>query len=643
VTIGLRCPDRPTLEKMLLGRLTGAEAEHWEEHLSGCAPCAEALDGLEKEAPVSGLLRPANLRGSDPGDPVVEELIGRLKRLLPAVVPPGPHAPGELARLAQYRLLEKIGEGGMGVVYRAEDTRLHRLVALKVLHPRLLADEDQRRRFLQEARAAAAVEHERIVPIYEVNEDQGVPFFIMQLLQGEALETRLRRHPGPHPAAEIVRLGRQIAEGLEAAHARGLVHRDIKPANVWLEAPAGEAEAPATGGRVRLLDFGLARVARGDTRLTASGLIVGTPGFLSPEQAAGRPVDQRSDLFSLGVVLYLLATGRLPFNGPDLMAQLTALAVEPPRSPFEHNPDLPEALAHLIVRLLSKKPGARPRSAREVIDVLDVIEKGLHGAAPDAPCRRATNGALTEVLDTPGAARYPERAARRGRPGRWLVLAGGAAAVVLALVLVAVLGRAPGRDGPADAGEAGKTSGPARPASRAERFADEVDPDSDEPPPGWTILFRSDDPGIWNTVSLDRKNFAVPVRRAHRAIRHVRLKRMDTGDYLILPISREQLDRDPRPMPETGHAWSGTVRLAYNARTLGIAQGPRHRWPNHRGVLAVAGEGWDAFSGSGFCNKCQFNDGQHYCWQTREIPKTAFEIAVSADPLSAEEQRRLLK
>jgi serine/threonine protein kinase len=609
----------------LLGQLTGAEAERWEEHLSGCSRCADTLGGMEQEAAITGFLRVGST-GSDPGDGAVEELIGRLKKLLPLSFPgeaiagesrpctPFPAVPGQLA---QYRLLEKLGEGGMGAVFRAEDTRLGRLVALKVMHPRLVADEAHRLRFLQEARAAAAVEHPRVVTIYDVNEDGGVPFLAMQLLQGQTLETRLRQQPPPYPAAEIVRLAKEIAEGLEGAHARGLVHRDIKPSNVWLE---GEPGALATGARVKLLDFGLARVTRTSTRLTQSGVIVGTPGFLAPEQAAGQLVDERSDLFSLGVVLYLLATGRLPFEGRDLMALLTALAVEQPRSVFEHNPALPEALGHLIMRLLSKEPRARPPSARAVIDVLAEIEMTL----ADRSARAATEPP-TEVLARPSG----HKAARLWR---WALA--GAAVMVLALVLVAVLG---GRGG-----EGRKDAEPA-PATETERFADEPAADTGVPPKGWTILFRSDDPSIWNKASPDRNNFAAPVRRAHRAIRYLRLKRMDTGDYLVLPIRRDQLDRAPQPMPDTGHAWNGTALLSYNARNLGIAQAPRHRWPNHRGVLSVTSQGWDAFSGSGFCGKCQFNDGQHYCWQTKEIPKTVFEIAVSAGPLSAEEQPHLLK
>jgi serine/threonine protein kinase len=180
----------------------------------------------------------------------------------------------------------------------------------------------------------------------------------------------------------LLELGLQIAEGLHAAHRVGFIHRDVKPSNIWLETSgewrvASGEERPADSRpaiRVRILDFGLARVVRAGPRLTQSGMIVGTPGFLSPEQAAGRPVDARSDLFSLGVVLYVLATGTMPFTGDDVIALLTALAVEHPRPIFDLNPDLPEPIAHLIIRLLSKQPEKRPASAAEVIDILRVLQ-----------------------------------------------------------------------------------------------------------------------------------------------------------------------------------------------------------------------------------------------------------------------------
>ncbi len=261
-----------------------------------------------------------------------------------------PRGPGEIGRFGGYIIKEVIGAGGMGVVFRAEDPQLLREVALKAMLPALAANETARERFLREARAAAAIQHDRVVAIYTVGEDNGVPFLAMPFLRGESLEQRLRR--GALPVSEVARIGAEIAEGLEAIHERGLIHRDIKPANVWLEGAAG---------RVKVLDFGLARAA-GASTLTRDGL-VGSPAFMSPEQARRETVDARSDLFALGVVLYSMAAGALPFDGDDALAVLLAItAAEPPPLPETVTP----GLSRLVLRLLAKRPADRPASAGEV-------------------------------------------------------------------------------------------------------------------------------------------------------------------------------------------------------------------------------------------------------------------------------------
>ncbi|MGL4551606.1 MAG: serine/threonine-protein kinase [Gemmataceae bacterium] len=266
-----------------------------------------------------------------------------------------PQRPDEIGRLAGYRVLGVIGSGGMGVVFRAEDPRLEREVALKAMLPALAAHATARQRFLREARAAAALQHDRIVTIYEVGEDRGVPFLAMPFLRGETLEARIGRD-APVADGEIRRIGRELAEGLAAVHDRGLVHRDIKPGNVWLE---GEA------GRVKVLDFGLAR-ARGDSQLTQDGSIVGSPAFMAPEQAKRQPTDARADLFSFGVVLYLMASGRLPFEGDDALSTLFAVTTADPAALPGVAPDL----AALIVRLLAKDPADRPQTARVAMAAL---------------------------------------------------------------------------------------------------------------------------------------------------------------------------------------------------------------------------------------------------------------------------------
>jgi CHASE2 domain-containing sensor protein len=276
-----------------------------------------------------------------------------------------PQAPGEIGRLGGYRVLGVLGSGGMGLVFRAEDVALQRLVALKVMKPEVAVSEQSRQRFLREGRATASIEHEHVVVVYQVGEDNGVPFLAMQFLRGESLAERLQREK-LLSMSEVLRIGREIALGLEAAHSRGLVHRDVKPSNLWLE---GERS------RVKILDFGLARPERETKPLTRSGELLGTPGYMAPEQARCQAVDGRSDLFSLGCVLYQAATGAQPFTGPDVLAILTALSVDEPVHPRQLNPLLAPALADLIMQLLAKNPATRPTSAGKVAEDLVTIEK----------------------------------------------------------------------------------------------------------------------------------------------------------------------------------------------------------------------------------------------------------------------------
>jgi serine/threonine protein kinase len=315
--------------------------------------------------------------------------------------------------LAHYRIVKLLGQGGMGLVYQAEDTRLNRPVALKVMHTALTAQPAARERSLREARAVAAVRNDHVVTIYEVGEADGAPFLAMELLRGRTLEESL--HSGPAPqVGEVVRLGREIATGLAVAHECGLVHRDIKPANIWLEEP---------GGKVRILDFGLARPVDAAAGLTRTGDVLGTPSYMAPEQARGKPVDARCDLFSLGVVLYQLVTGQLPFQGDSLTAVLMAVASETPRPIAELNPAIPPALADLVMRLLAKDPAERPASAREVAAELRAIE--AHGASVwDRPAPPA-----------PGPVAAPGRDG--SRPAGWRGrFAGGGVALLVSVVIV---------------------------------------------------------------------------------------------------------------------------------------------------------------------------------------------------------------
>src|SRR5262245_58250621 len=205
----------------------------------------------------------------------------------------------ELGRLADFRVLQLVGQGGMGIVFRAEDTRLGRVVALKIMQPQLASDTKVRQRFMREARAMAALKSDHVVTVYEVGVANDLPFLAMEFLEGEALDS-LQKKVGRLPLLQVVRIGKEAAHGLAAVQARRLVHRDIKPSNLWLEAPTG---------RVKILDFGLAHLNSEARQVSQLGLIVGTPAFMAPEQARGGPVDCRADLFSLGCVLYWLCTG----------------------------------------------------------------------------------------------------------------------------------------------------------------------------------------------------------------------------------------------------------------------------------------------------------------------------------------------
>jgi WD40 repeat protein len=292
---------------------------------------------------------------------------------------------GSLGRLGHYEVLEVVGRGGMGLVLRAFDEKLHRLVALKVLDPALASNGSARQRFVREARAAAAVSHDHVIAIHAVEDEGPVPYLVMQLIHGKTLQEKLDI-AGPLPVPAILRIGLQIAEGLAAAHRQGLIHRDIKPANILLE---NSVE------RVKITDFGLAR-AVDDASLTRSGSVAGTPHFMSPEQASGERVDARSDLFSLGSVLYTLCAGHPPFRAETTLAVLKRVCEETPRSLRDVNPAIPAWLEAVVARLHSKDRACRFAKAEDVAEVLSRRLTELQtGATPptevvsNAPPRRA--------------------------------------------------------------------------------------------------------------------------------------------------------------------------------------------------------------------------------------------------------------
>jgi serine/threonine protein kinase len=337
-------------------RRARGEAPAAAEYESRCQGDVSGIRGLFAAMPPAAETASGNIRPTDNAvpDPLNCEFLRP------------PEAPDEIGRLGGFRVLRRLGAGGMGIVFEAEDLALRRRVALKVMQPALAASPEHLQRFVGEARAAAALQHDHVVPIHLVGEDNGVAYIVMPLLCGETLEDRLLRE-GALPIAEVLRVGREAAEGLAAAHAAGQVHRDVKPANIWLEEGTG---------RVKLLDFGLARTVEGDAPVTREGALLGTPAYISPEQADGLTVTDRSDLFSLGCVLYRTATGEQPFRGATVTAVLRAVADHQPAPPQERNPDVPRLLSDLILRLLAKSPEDRPDGAEAVARALHDLTVG---------------------------------------------------------------------------------------------------------------------------------------------------------------------------------------------------------------------------------------------------------------------------
>lgn len=313
--------------------------------------------------------------------------------------------PDSLGRLGHYEILEIVGRGAFGIVLKAFDEKLQRVVAIKVLAPEMAATSPARKRFLREARASAAIRHENVVAIHAV-EEQPLPYLVMDYIPGETLQKRLD-DTGPLAVPTVLQVGRQIALGLAAAHAQDLIHRDIKPANILLEAGVHE--------HVKLTDFGLARAAD-DASVTQSGLIAGTPMYMAPEQALGQKLDHRADLFSLGSVLYQMVSGRPPFRAATTLAVLKRVTEDTPRPINEVIPETPQWLCDIITRLHAKNPDERFQTAREVADLL---------ASCDAQLK--LNAHLQDLSRIP-----PVKSPARSQQWKW------ATAVVLLLPFVAL-------------------------------------------------------------------------------------------------------------------------------------------------------------------------------------------------------------
>jgi WD40 repeat protein len=350
--------DRQALEWLLADRLDECEQSTLEIHLADCPACRQRLDDLAADATLWQEAR-GYLSGGDSG--TGDDAAGSSSVLagFRAYLTPTDDT-RYLGRLGSYGVVGVVGCGGFGIVLKAFDAALNRFVAIKVLSPALATSGAARQRFAREAKAAAAVMHDNVIAIHAVAEADGLPYFVMPYVSGPSLESRLRE-AGPLGPVEVSRIGMQIAAGLAAAHAQGLVHRDIKPANILL------AEGVE---RVTITDFGLAR-AVDDASLTRSGVIAGTPQYMSPEQAAGQTVDHRSDLFSLGSVMYAACTGRPPFRADTTLAVLRRVEDCRPRPIREVNPDIPDWLAEIVDQLHAKDPADRFQSAGEIATLLE--------------------------------------------------------------------------------------------------------------------------------------------------------------------------------------------------------------------------------------------------------------------------------
>lgn len=371
-----RC-DPSRLRALLSGGLDAPAEEALAHHLDQCEHCQHALEALLSE--LSGVsLRESMDAKSETLRHVIDELEAatfsgdRHTELTLDFLEPSDD-PDSLGKLGEYEVFEMIGRGGMGVVLRAFDARLNRFVAIKVLSPHLASSDHARRRFRREGRAAAAVRHDHVVAIHAVDEARGLPYLVMEFIEGSSLQEKIARE-APLPVEEILRIGLQTAAGLASAHDQGLVHRDIKPANILLENGVE---------RVHITDFGLAR-ATDDTTITRANVAAGTPQYMSPEQAHGAAVDHRSDLFSLGCVLYEMATGRSPFRADSTAATIRRVCEATPTCVSDLNSRLPQPLVDLISRLLSKDRASRPQTA---VDVQHELEHYLAAIqrSPTAP------------------------------------------------------------------------------------------------------------------------------------------------------------------------------------------------------------------------------------------------------------------
>ncbi len=396
------CPSDAELRELLLGRGPDSVGDH----LLDCPNCGAKAGQLVASDPLLSDLRAANDTselGSD--GTFVEELLRRVRKApakpvdkeLDFLDPPSKQHPDDLGQFNHYRIVQKIGQGGMGMVFKAVDTTLDRTVALKIILPRYAENTKLRDRFIEEAKATVKVRSPHVAEIYEINVWRNVPYLTMELLVGTTLDKR----PKPMALDALRRIGFSIAKGLSDAHRSGLIHRDLKPSNIHLGTDSRTGKPT-----VKLIDFGLARPVNRDIEITKSGELLGTPAYMSPEQARGKKVDHRTDLYSLGVILHQLATCKLPYDSANegVMAILTELATpEPLTSVAQRTEKLPPSLAKLIDRLLAKDPANRPASADEVMKILkESLNEKVDPNASSTGTAIAESAPYVSISDTTG-------------------------------------------------------------------------------------------------------------------------------------------------------------------------------------------------------------------------------------------------
>ncbi len=304
------------------------------------------------------------------------------------VAPPEDFPPGTIFA-GRFRIIEALGGGGMGRVYKALDTKVGEKVALKRILPEFASDRDMLARFADEMRLARRIAHPNVCRVFDMGEADNAPYISMEYVAGEELKNILRMTQGLSPG-QTASIGKQVAAGLVEAHRLGVIHRDLKPQNIMIDRE----------GTARIMDFGIARLSRADRSRTGRGVMIGTPDYMSPEQAEGAEIDARSDLYSLGAMLFEMATGRLPFEAPTAVGMAVKHKTEPPPEPRSINPRIPDDLNRLILRLLEKDPAKRPQTAAEVRDALERIEREVPTTTP-VVSRRATSTARQVTVSFP--------------------------------------------------------------------------------------------------------------------------------------------------------------------------------------------------------------------------------------------------